>query len=329
MGTRRTTASRAAPPGLPDEPLTDLAAAWRTHLEAEGKAPGTIRLYCGGVAAFTAWHAAQAPGMPVVTSSLDRRTASAFLADMLRAGAAAATARARYAALRQFTAWLLADGDVEADPLAGMRPPKLAQAPVDGLDAAELDALVKACRVPAGAGRWEAFECLRDEAAVRLLADTGMRAGELVGLDVDDVDLRRRVVVVTRAKGGKHRVSGFGPEAARALDRYLRKARKTHRLAHTPRLWLGTANRGWTYHGLRGSLLRRAEAAGIAGFHPHRLRHTSASNWLRDGGSEQGAMAQFGWSSRAMLDRYTEDTKQERAVAEAHRLFEARQQRGR
>src|SRR5439155_3151423 len=120
------------------------------------------------------------PGMPVTAACLDGRTAAAFLADLLEAGAAPATARARFAALQQFGHWLAEEGATDTDPLLGMKPPKLDEPDVDGLTAAELAALIRACRPPAGADRWATFEALRDEAVVRLLADTGMRAGECV-----------------------------------------------------------------------------------------------------------------------------------------------------
>jgi site-specific recombinase XerD len=316
----------AAQPAAAELDLADLAESWATTLRAEHKAPGTIRVYAGGVARFIAWHQAQAPGLLVTASALDRKTAAAFLADAIAAGAAPATARARYAALRQFTAWLADEGETDTDLLLGMKPPKLDKPRVPRLADGELAALVKACRVPAGADRWTTFEALRDEAVVRLLADTGMRAGEAVGLTVDDVDLRRRLVTVTRAKGGKHRIAAFSPDTARAIDRYLRRARRGHKLAHTPPLWLGTANRGWSYHSLRGALLKRATMAGVKGFHPHRLRHTSASAALRAGISEGDVMASHGWSSRAMLDRYVEDTAQERAAAAMARYFDTRDQ---
>ena len=123
------------------------AGSWVTHLQAERKAPATIRLYATGVAAFTAWHQANAaPGMPVTVGCLDRKTALAFLADVLAGGAAPATARARHAALRRFSAWLAEDGATDGDVLLALRPPKADQAPVDSLDRGELAALIKACR---------------------------------------------------------------------------------------------------------------------------------------------------------------------------------------
>jgi integrase/recombinase XerD len=307
--------------------LADLAASWRNHLEAERKARGTVRAYLSGVEAFTAWHEAQAPGLPVVASSLDRKTASAFLADLLGGGTAPATARLRYQALRQFAAWLAAEGETETDLLLGSKPPRLDKRRVDSLAPDEVTALIRACRAPAGAGRWTVFEALRDEAILRLIADTGMRAGEVLALTVDDVDLKRRLVTVTRAKGGKHRLVAFSAETARAIDRYLRRARRHHRhAALSARLWLPTANRAgpWSYHALRGALAKRAEAAEVKAFHPHRLRHTAASAALDAGMAEGDVLAAFGWSSRQMLDRYVEDTAQRRAAANFARYFDER-----
>ena len=212
------------------------------------------------------------------------------------------------------------------DLLLGLKPPRLDKRRVSALDGDQVAALIAACRAPAGAARWTAFECLRDEAVTRLLADTGMRAGECVALAVGDVDLARRIVKVTRAKGGKHRIAAFSADTARAVDRYLRRARRGHKRADTPRLFLGTLGRTWSYPALRAALAKRAAAAGITGFHPHRLRHTAASAALDAGLSEGTVMASLGWSSRAMLDAYVEDTAQRRAAEDFRRWFDERGQ---
>jgi integrase/recombinase XerD len=111
----------------------------------------------------------------------------------------------------------------------------------------------------------------------------------------------------------------FGPQTARALDRSLR-LRRQHRLADTPALWLGDRGRGFGYDALHFTLGRRAEVAGIRGFHPHVLRHTAAHRWLAAGGSEGGLMAVAGWARRDMLDRDAAATASERAAAEAKSL---------
>jgi integrase len=108
-------------------------------------------------------------------------------------------------------------------------------------------------------------------------------------------------------------VAPFGPQTARAIDRYLR-VRRTHPLAHTRALWLGDRGRGFRYDALHRQLGARARAAGIPRFSPHVLRHTAASRWLAAGGSEGGLMAVAGWSSREMLGRYARATQTQRAV---------------
>ena len=77
---------------------------------------------------------------------------------------------------------------------------------------------------------------------------------------MDDIDLRHERAVIRRGKGGKGRVVPFGPQTARALDRYLR-LRRAHRLAGTPALWLGERGRGFSYYGLRAG---RAAVAGCS-----------------------------------------------------------------
>jgi site-specific recombinase XerD len=124
---------------------------------------------------------------------------------------------------------------------------------------------------------------------------------------------------VRRGKGFKGRLAPFGDQTARAIDRYLR-ARRTHRLAETPALWLGDRGKSLEYYGLHSALKYRAQLAGLTGFHPHLLRHTAASRWLAAGGSEGGLMAVAGWSTRDMIDRYTRATASERAAAEARNL---------
>jgi site-specific recombinase XerD len=290
-------------------PLAELAESWLLGLEAEHKSPATLRAYRDGVTGFLAWHAAQGSAGPV----LDRPAVAAYLADLRRAGRTPATCRLRYAALRRFSRWLADEGETETDALAGLRPPQRDKPVVPRLSDEELAALLGACK---GQG----FTDRRGEAIVRLMTEGLLRSAELLALTTADVDVRRGLALVRRGKGGKGRYVAFGPETGRALDRYLRMRRR-HPLAHTPELWLPAP--GWpafTYPGLARALRLRAQAAGIEGFHVHRLRHTGASRWLAAGGSEGGLMAAGGWTDRTMIDRYTGDTAADRAIAEARRL---------
>jgi site-specific recombinase XerD len=280
---------------------------WELALRSERKSPQTIKSYGDGVRGFIRW--CQTSGH---TPALDRDLVKGYVADLLGAGAEPSTARARQLGVRRFSAWLEEEGEVDTDPLLGLKAPKLDAKVTESLTETELRRLIKAC------GGKE-FRDRRDDAIIRLMAETGMRAGELTGLTVADIDLNRGLVTVRRGKGGKGRVAPFGDQTARAIDRYLR-ARRTHRLAETDTLWLGDRGKTLEYYGLWAALKYRAQLAGLTNFHPHLLRHTAASRWLAAGGSEGGLMAVAGWSSRDMLDRYTRATAADRAAAEARNL---------
>lgn len=280
---------------------------WELALRAERKSPQTIKSYGDGVRAFLRW-CDEHDHSP----SLNRDLMKGFVAALLDAGAEPSTARSRQLGVRRFSAWLAEEGEIDDDPLLGLKSPKLDTKVTESLSEDELRRLIKAC------GGKE-FRDRRDEAIVRLMAETGMRAGEVCGLTVGSVNLERGLATVYRGKGGKGRIAPFGPQTGRAIDRYLRQ-RRAHRLADTTALWLGDRGKGLSYYGLHAALKRRADLAGLTKFHPHLLRHTAASRWLAAGGSEGGLMAVAGWSTRDMIDRYTRSTAAERAADEARGL---------
>lgn len=287
--------------------LVALLPSWELALRAERKSPATLKSYGDGVRAFFRWCDRNGH-----TPALDRDLVKGFVADLLDAGIEASTARSRQLGVRRFSAWLEEEGEIDSDPLLGLKPPKLDAKMIHSLTDDEIRRLVKACNGPDMRDR-------RDEAIIRLMIETGMRAGEVVGLTLPDVDLVRGVVTVHRGKGGKGRTAPFGPQTARAIDRYAR-LRRTHLLADSPALWLGDRGKSFNYDGLHKSLKYRAAKAGLTGFHPHLLRHTAASRWLAAGGSEGGLMSIAGWSTRDMIDRYTRSTAADRAAAEARGL---------
>lgn len=100
----------------------------------------------------------------------------------------------------------------------------------------------------------------------------------------------------------RERACPYGKRTARALDRYLR-LRRAHPHASRPELWLGY--RGpLSGDGVMQMLHRRGARAGIAGLHPHQLRHTFAYEWMSAGGGEGDLNRLTGWRSPAMLRRY-------------------------
>jgi integrase/recombinase XerD len=277
------------------------------NLSGERKSPQTVKTYGDGVRAFFTW--CEATGAP---AALERATVAAFTASLLDAGAEAATARSRQLAVRRFSAWLATEGEIPADELARMSPPKLDVKAIHPLTDDQLVALLAACKGPD-------LRDKRDEAIVRLMTETGARAGEILALQVPDVDLAGGTAVISKGKGGKARRVPFGPRTGAALDRYIR-ARRRHRLASTPVLWLGQGGKEFGYHALRDTLRYRADRAGIGALNPHLLRHTAAHRWLAAGGSEGGLMAVAGWTRPDMLLRYTKARAEQRAADEARKL---------
>nr|WP_238338138.1 tyrosine-type recombinase/integrase [Pedococcus badiiscoriae] len=286
---------------------------WLLALRADRKSEQTVKTYSDGARAYLAWCAAHE------AEPLERGSIRAWVAGLLEAGAQPTTARARQLAVRRFTSWLAEEGEIPADPFVGIKAPKLDAKIVEPLTDDELRALLKACTPPKGATPAEAMRYRRDEAMLRLMLETGARAGEVVSIELADVDLQAGTAVIRKGKGGKGRVVPFGPHTALALDRYLR-LRAHHRLAVTPALWLGDRGKGFTYDALHKALGMRATAAGIVGFHPHKMRHTAAHRWLAAGGSEGGLMAVAGWTRPDMLMRYTKAQASARAADEARSL---------
>jgi site-specific recombinase XerD len=287
--------------------LADLLESWLLHLRAERKSPETVRTYATGVRQFLSYCT-----RADIPPALDRPTLNAFIATVLDGGAEGATALARQKGVRQFSAWLAEEGEIERDELLGIKPPKLDVKIVSPFSTEQLQALLAACK-------GKEFRDRRDEALVQLMLETGLRASEVVSMTVSGTDVPGGRAVIRRGKGGKGRIVPYSVQCGRALDRY-RRARRTHRLAGTDVLWLGERGRGFGYYGLNGALRARARAAGVEGFHLHRMRHTGATRWLQAGGSEGGALAVFGWARRDQLDRYVAATAADMAVAEAREL---------
>lgn len=327
----RITFTAAVPAVSPDEDglcsaaMTELSVpaaldhldSWKLALRAENKAPGTIAVYADCTTRYLRW-CAKHDRLPMSRASLNT-----WVAGMLDGGNAPGTARIRQQAVRRFATWLTAGGDIPANPFPGMKSPRVQAPLVEPFTDDELRALIRTCAIPeredGAAPSEQTLHHRRDEAIIRLMFETAIRSGEVADLQLDDVDLISRLIIIRRGKGGRGRVIPIGQATTEALMRYLTE-REQHPLAQEPDLWLGNRGKQFGREGLSRALRRRATRAGVQGFRPHRLRHTAAHRWLAKGGSESGLMAIAGWTRTDMLVRYTRATAAERAAAEARTL---------
>ena len=297
--------------------------AFARHLAVDrGFSEHTVRAYRGDLtdlAGFVeeralAASAATETGLDAIdVRELDLETLRDWLWQGSNAGLAKSSLSRRSAAVRGFTRWLVTTGEVSADAAARLKAPRPEQHLPRVLTRGQMTGIFEGLAARSEAGDPVA---VRDQAIVELLYASAMRVSELTGLRVGDID-RSRLTARVLGKGGKERVVPFGVPAARALDRYLERARPELRGADRLGGGLGErADPGILFLNSRGvamntrsvyelvaTLLHELPGSGPSG--PHALRHTAATHLL-DGGADLRAVQEIlGHASLSTTQIYT------------------------
>jgi len=230
------------------------------------------------------------------------------------------TIHRKAACLRSFYRHLRREGVVEDDPAARLETPRRGKKLPEVLSYSEVQKLLAQ---PRGG---EPID-LRDRALLEVMYASGLRASELIGLEVRDVDLDRGVLRA-RGKGSKERLVPVGGKAVAAVRAYLRSGRpKLARSNEEPSLFLNFRGGGLTRQGLYKIVLGYAESAGLKGrMSPHTLRHSFATHLLAGGCDLRSVQEMLGHADLSTTQLYTHLSGEElkEAYFKAHPRAHAR-----
>jgi integrase/recombinase XerC len=303
-------------------PSTAEQATWGAQLRAfdaallaRGMAEKTRKAYGTDVAQLAEWAEASGLGPLDLTPRMVRR----FAGVLSERGMSKSSVARKLAAVRAFHRNLVQRGELEANPADLVATPKRDQYLPRVLKPAETAHVIDT--IPAS-GPLD----LRDRALFEVAYGAGLRAEELVNLDLADLDPDAEELRVT-GKGSKTRIVPLGEPAWRALERYLDRARP--RLAATsddgrraePALFLSKRGRRLSTSDVRRRLKLSAQRAGTGpGVSPHTLRHSFATHLLEGGADLRSIQELLGHASISTTQTYTriESGRLRRAYAKAH-----------
>ncbi len=220
----------------------------------------------------------------------------AFVAAGHRSGLAPRSLQRRLSALRSFLAYLLREGEVRANPAREVSAPKVKRRLPGTLDADQMTQLLQV----------DGDEPLarRDRAIMELLYSSGLRLAELVGLDLEDLDLTDATARV-EGKGGKVRIVPVGRFARAALDLWLQERT---RLADVAERAVFVSCRGQRLSGrsVQARVRLWAQRRGVSQrVYPHLFRHSFATHILESSGDLRGVQELLGHADIATTQVYT------------------------
>ncbi len=263
-----------------------------------GSSDHTIRAYVGDVRALVSFAGVRKKAIGDIDLALLR----AWLGESTRRGAARTTIARQVSSVKTFCTWAAREGLLATDVAVRLQAPRAHRTlpPVLTADQAR--------RVVDDTSRSASDEpmVLRDRLIVELLYATGIRVGELCGLDVDDVDDGRRVLRVI-GKGDKERTVPFGVPAADALSRWTLTGRPAVATATSGAALLLGARGGRLDPRMARSVVHTATRSvdGAPDLGPHGLRHSAATHLLEGGADLRVVQELLGHSSLATTQLYT------------------------
>lgn len=281
----------------PGDDLEEAKTAFLSCCASRNLSDKTVEYYRARLLSFTRY--LDQTGEDSTPSQISPAMIRSFMA-YEREHSSASTANHSLCTLRVFFHFLRDEGFIGSDPTDSIPKMKVEKPVLETFGGDEVGAVVATCG--------KDFYGVRDRAVLLVLFDCGLRASELCGLELDDVDWAEQTFRVY-GKGRKERIVPFGQGVRQALTMYLA------RRGDTPSQSLFVTHYGeplnrWR---LRGIVKLRCDRAGVSGLRcsPHTLRHTCAVSYLRSGGDTFTLQKLLGHASQEMTRRYCESLSAE------------------
>jgi integrase/recombinase XerC len=286
--------------------------------KVEGKSYGTIECYTDKLKGFL-WYATNYHWPDDVTAITTdhlrqflaylRETPHRFNSTCPRAMKPinSTTIQKYYRALSALFNWSVNEGILETSSLVKIKVPRAEKKVVKSLIHTEVNQLISALG--------NTFDGIRNKAIILVLVDCGLRLGELLNIELIDINMEQQIIKVDGKTG--ERVVRYGKTTAKALVAYLKLRSKVN--GPNESLWLTEKGITLKDSSVETLFIKLSKRTGIA-VHPHLLRHTFATMWLKNGGDSLMLQRLLGHTTLMMTNRYCQAVGSYDAV-EAHKKY--------
>jgi integrase/recombinase XerD len=272
-----------------------------------GYSENTIKSYQKDLFDFTEYTKVKAPG------DVGREMIKEYLEHLYDNGFSVSSAERKLACLKSFFKYLVREGKIKEAPTADIRLPKKAKRLPKALGIGETIRLISAPRE-------KNHLSIRDLALLELLYATGMRASEIVTLDINDINLAVSFVRCV-GKGSKERIVPINKITLKAIKNYLEKGRPDFPVKDDKALFIDKNGKRLTRQGLWYIIKKYVKKSGVKGnTSPHTLRHSFATHLLEKGADLRSVQEMLGHSDISTTQIYTSVSRErlKRVYNKAH-----------
>lgn len=300
--------------------LGNLIQGFKLSCQTEGLSPKTTEWYTSFLLRFLRF--LEQSGLPTQLDRIEKTHIRRFILYLQQEARtphkhkplSGATVQGYVRALKAFFAWAEREEYTLTNLMAKIPIPKAETRVITTFSKEQIQSLFNLCLSSNG-------NSVRNTLILLLLFDCGLRVSELVGIELNDINLEEGIIKIRKAKGGKERYVPIGSIAQRFLWKYINTSRPRPITPHITSLLLNDKGLPFTGNGVQQMIRRYGKKAGITGSRcsPHTCRHSFAKNYLMNGGDIFSLQKILGHSSlasvRIYLNLFVSDIKKQ------HRQF--------